>query len=66
MSPAPIRHSVTKDEYSLRPDGRVEVRSPTGAVGVFTRAGQWVSGDLKHADAHMLEWVSDSRTTFTG
>ncbi|MEU1955994.1 hypothetical protein [Nocardia rhamnosiphila] len=54
-------HAVTKDVYSLREDGLVEVTSATtGEKGVFTSDGEYVEGDLEFAEMVMCQFVGRS------
>ncbi|KAA0120625.1 transposase [Mycolicibacterium sp. P9-22] len=50
-------HPRTRQRFTLRDDGQVEVLDPSGASGVFTRDGTWVSGELRHTDAVMCDFV---------
>ena len=44
--------------FTLQSDGTVAVEDPARQLsGVFTRAGEWVSGDLRYADEVMCEFV---------
>lgn len=54
-------HAVTKDVYTLREDGLVEVTSSTtGDTGVFTSEGEYVEGDLEFAEMVMCQFVGKS------
>ena len=54
-------HAVTKDVYTLRDDGLVEVTSSTtGDTGVFTSEGEYVEGDLEFAEMVMCQFVGRS------
>jgi hypothetical protein len=54
-------HSVTKDVYTLREDGCVEVKSAAnGTTGVFTADGEYVDGELEYAEATMCQFVGRS------
>jgi len=54
-------HAVTKDVYTLREDGLVEVMSPaTGQTGVFTSDGEYVEGELEYAEMVMCQFVGRS------
>lgn len=55
------RHPATQHLYEALPDGTVRVTDEaTGATGVFAVGARWLSGDLKHADLHMIRYVHDS------
>lgn len=58
-----MRDHLTGDQFRLLPDGHVEVRSPTGQVGVFAYDGSHISGDLTYADPHYIQWVHDTPAT---
>lgn len=52
-------HAVTKDVYTLREDGNVEVASSTtGQTGVFTSEGEHVEGELEFAEMVMCQFVA--------
>ncbi|MGX7732507.1 transposase [Rhodococcus sp. 14C212] len=54
-------HAGTGDVYSLREDGRVEVKSAaTGETGVFTSEGEYVEGELYYAEMVMCQFVGRS------
>jgi hypothetical protein len=54
-------HAVTKDVYTLREDGLVEVASATtGEKGVFTSEGEYVEGELEFAEMVMCQFVGRS------
>jgi hypothetical protein len=55
-----VRDIVTGHEYTLRADGLVAVRAATGEEGVFSYDGSHVSGELRHADHHYIQWVHDT------
>jgi hypothetical protein len=52
-----IRHPLSGAIYDLLSDGTVQVESRDGRVGLFDSRGRWLSGDLKHADAHLCLWI---------
>ena len=51
-----LEHPLTGGIYQNRDDGRVEVEED-GLVGIFNLDGSWHSGELRHADPHMIVWV---------
>jgi hypothetical protein len=54
-------HAATKDVYTLREDGLVDVKSAaTGQTGVFTSDGEYVEGDLDYAEMVMCQFVGRS------
>ena len=52
-----IIHPLSGATYDRRADGRVEVVSRNGDVGVFDAHGTWVSGALRQADPHLCLWI---------
>lgn len=65
-----LRHSLTGDIYALADDGTVDVETSDGNRGTFQSSGEWVKGDLRHADIHMLSFIAahaarDRKTTKT-
>ena len=55
------RHPTKNQRFTSLEDGLVEVADlDTGKTGIFRGTGRWVSGDLKFADPHMLEWMGSS------
>ena len=56
-----IKHPMTDEIYEVSDDGlHVVVTSDVGS-GVFTFGGQWISGELKAADAHLCGWLGSER-----
>jgi hypothetical protein len=51
------RHPLSGAIYAVREDGLIEV-SLDGKVGVFTHEGDYVSGDIHHADPHLCGWMA--------
>lgn len=52
-----LRHPLSGATYTLRDDGLVEVEN-NGLTGIFAFNGEYLSGDLRHADPHMLLWMA--------
>ncbi|HEY8122495.1 MAG TPA: SDR family oxidoreductase [Myxococcota bacterium] len=52
-----MRHPLTGAIYERLEGGRCRVTEADGRSGVFTDNGRWLSGDLRDADLHMLNWV---------
>jgi len=44
-------------KHPLSGDGMVEVDN-NGVKGIFRYDGRWLSGDLRHADPHMVLWLA--------
>jgi hypothetical protein len=51
------RHPLSGAIYDVGPDGLVTVELD-GLRGVFTHEGEWVSGDIHHADPHLCGWLA--------
>ena len=54
---AALKHPLSGATYRVCGEGVVEVDN-NGVKGIFRGDGRWVSGDLKHADPHMLLWLA--------
>jgi hypothetical protein len=53
-----VTHPISGATYErLDDDGRVQVTDRDGITGVFSADGRHISGDLKFADPHVLDWV---------
>jgi len=52
-----LRHALTGGIYELQPDGAVRV-DEQGRIGLFERDGRWRSGELRHADPHLIGWLA--------
>jgi hypothetical protein len=51
-------HPRTGEVYLAMEDGTVTVTDPaTGESGLFSRGGEWISGELRSTDAVMCEFV---------
>ncbi|MDR7157102.1 hypothetical protein J2W40_003950 [Sphingobium xenophagum] len=55
-----LRHALSGTEYHDNGDGTVLVVGKNGKTGVFTRSGEWISGERRTADTEMCRWVSFS------
>ena len=51
------RHPLSGAIYDVDDQGLVHV-TQDGRTGVFTSEGDWLSGDLTHADAHLCGWLA--------
>lgn len=51
-----LEHPLTRGVYESQDDGLVKV-TEDGKQGVFDLTGRWRSGELRHADPHMILWV---------
>ncbi len=51
------RHPLSGALYEIDESGHVRV-DDHGVRGVFTPQGEWISGELRHADAHLCGWLA--------
>ncbi|MFT5209089.1 MAG: hypothetical protein ACI9CE_000807 [Flavobacterium sp.] len=58
-------HPLTGATYSLQDNGLIEVND-TDKCGLFHNDGRYVSGELKHADLHLLGWLGGKQTPPAG
>jgi len=56
-----IKHPMTDEIYEVSDDGLNVVVTSDVRSGVFTFGGQWISGELKAADAHLCGWLGSER-----
>lgn len=62
-----FRHAFTGRIYELIDDGHVRVTDPdSGAEGIFSADGDWVSGELRDADFHMVRHVGGAQAAGGG
>jgi len=54
---AALKHPISGAIYRVRDDGLVDVDN-NGLCGVFYHDGRHHSGELTHADPHMLVWLA--------
>ncbi len=52
-----LKHPLSGATYELREDGHVRVEN-NGISGIFRFNGQYVSGELRQADPHLLLWMA--------
>lgn len=52
-----LKHPMTGAMYTLREDGLVDIEN-NDRVGTFYFDGRHESGELRHADPHMLLWLA--------
>lgn len=55
-----IRHPLSGAVYDLEADGTITV-ALDGRTGSFTKAGVYVSGEVKECDPHLCVWVGGKR-----
>ena len=51
-----IRHPLSGALYDLQDDGTVRVEKD-GKVGLFSKDGVYLSGDVYQADPHLCVWI---------
>ncbi len=52
------KHALSGAVYDVRDDGNIDVVARDGTAGTFTPSGEWVDGDLRHADPHLCGWLA--------
>jgi 3-oxoacyl-[acyl-carrier protein] reductase len=53
-----LRHPVTGAIYERLEGGRCRVTETDGRSGVFTDRARWISGDVRDADLHFINWIA--------
>ena len=61
-----VTHPLSGATYERTEEGLVHVTDRDGNEGVFTADGRHVSGELRSADPHVLDWVGGRQTTGMG
>ena len=62
-----FRHAFTGHVYELLEEGRVKVTDPaTSAEGIFDANGDWISGEIRTADFHMVRHVGGAHAAAGG
>ena len=56
-----MKHALTGGIYELLEDGLIKVTEDE-ISGIFSADGAYQSGDLKHADIHMLGWLGGTQS----
>jgi hypothetical protein len=56
-------HPLTSAVYENEDDGTVRVTEPDGRQGWFTPQGDYVRGDVRSADPHIVDWVGGRQAT---
>lgn len=56
-----IKHPLSGATYDLTPDGSVQVTRGTRS-GRFTSEGEWIGGEVRHADPHLCLWMAGGST----
>jgi hypothetical protein len=53
------KHPISGDIYELHANGLIRVAATdTEPGGFFKRNGEWVSGEVRFADQHFCQWLS--------
>ncbi len=52
-----LKHPLSVATYEIDDEGTVLV-TRAGISGTFTRNGEWLHGDLRHADPELCRWVT--------
>jgi len=50
-------HPLTSAVYERQDDGSVLVTDTDGREGWFTPTGDYIRGELRSADPHIIDWV---------
>ena len=56
-----LQHPLNGWVYEHVGDGEVEVTTPKGKRGRFTREARWIEGELTDANPHLCVWVGGSQ-----
>lgn len=56
-----LKHPLSGAIYELDADGNVMV-TRSGTVGLFTRDGEWLRGEIRHADPELCRWIKSGDT----
>jgi hypothetical protein len=51
------QHPLSRATYDVRPDGLLDV-TDNGVSGVFDADGRWQSGELRHVDPQICNWLA--------
>jgi len=52
------QHALSRAIYEVTDGGNVEVTATNGTQGLFNADGEYLSGDLHHADPHLCGWLA--------
>jgi hypothetical protein len=52
------QHALSGAIYEVRDDGNLDVTARDGSTGVFAPNGEWIEGDVHHADPHLCGWLA--------
>ena len=56
-----MRHPVSGAIYERLAGGRCRVTESDGRSGVFDAKARWISGELREADLHFVDWVAGAQ-----
>jgi NAD(P)-dependent dehydrogenase (short-subunit alcohol dehydrogenase family) len=56
-----LRHPITGAIYERLEGGRCKVTEPDGRSGIFSDKARWISGDVREADLHFVDWVAGAQ-----
>jgi len=56
-----LKHALTGGVYELQDNGLIKV-TENGREGFFHPDGRYESGELTHADLHLLGWLGGKQT----
>jgi 3-oxoacyl-[acyl-carrier protein] reductase len=56
-----LRHPVSGAIYERLEGGRCRVTETDGRSGVFTDRARWISGDVRDADLHFINWIAGAQ-----
>ena len=56
-----MKHALTGGIYELQDDGLIKV-TEDDVEGLFHADGRYESGELTHADLHLLGWLGGTQT----
>ena len=61
-----LRHPLTGAIYERLEGGRCKVTETDGRSGVFDAKARWISGDVREADLHFVDWVAGAQLELRG
>ena len=61
-----LKHPLTGATYERLEGGRCRVTESDGRSGVFDEKARWISGDVREADLHFIDWVAGAQIGSTG
>jgi NAD(P)-dependent dehydrogenase (short-subunit alcohol dehydrogenase family) len=61
-----LRHPLTGAIYERLEGGRCKVTETDGRTGVFDAKARWISGELREADLHFVDWIAGAQLESRG